>query len=55
VANDIAEFMRRKPHIHGRSEIMKPEFGFFAPVTNMHVGRLVSFIGIEESAIRTPP
>jgi hypothetical protein len=55
VANDIAEFMRGKPHIHGGGEIMKPEFGFFAPGANMHVGGLVSFVGIEESAIRAPP
>jgi hypothetical protein len=35
----------RETYIHGRGEIMKPEFSFFAPGTNMHVGGLVSFIG----------
>jgi hypothetical protein len=52
VADDIAEFVRGKPHIDCHREIVKPEFDLFAAGTNVDMGGLISFIGIEESAIR---
>jgi hypothetical protein len=55
VADDISEFVRGKPHIHGDGQIVKPEFDFFVSGTHVNVRRLVSFIGIEECTIRTPP
>jgi hypothetical protein len=46
--------MCRKPGIYGNRKIMKPELGLFVFRSNMYVGWLVPFIGVEESAIRAP-
>jgi hypothetical protein len=44
VTDNIADFMRGKPGIHGDSEVMKPEFGFFIAAADVNVRRLVAFI-----------
>lgn len=51
---DTANFMRRKPDIDRQRYVVKPEFGFLFMCANMHVGRLVAFVGKEKGAVRSP-
>jgi hypothetical protein len=55
MANNIAELVRRKPHVQRHGEIMQPNFDFFIAGTNMNVSGLAWLIGIEKGPIRTPP
>jgi len=54
MANNIANFVRRKPGIRDQRHIMQPEFSFFVACANVNVGRLVAFIRVEEGAIWSP-
>jgi hypothetical protein len=54
MANDIANLVRCKAHVHRHGEIMKPNLDFFISGTNVNVSGLVCLIGIEERAIRSP-
>jgi hypothetical protein len=51
VANDIADFVRGKAHVHRDPEIMNPDFDFLIASTNVNVGRLSPLVRIKESAI----
>jgi hypothetical protein len=44
VPDNIAKFMRGKPGIDCKSQIVKPKFGFPAARANMDVSRLVAFV-----------
>jgi hypothetical protein len=54
MTKDIIEFVRGESRINRNRQVMKPEFGFLVAHANVNMGGLVSFIGIEESPIRTP-
>ena len=54
MAHDITKFVRGKSGVCGNSKIMNPEFGLFIAGTYVNMGGFVSFVGIEERAIRTP-
>jgi hypothetical protein len=51
VANNSANFMRRKSRIDRDREVMQPEFGFKITRTNVNMRRLSALVGIKERAI----
>src|SRR5438876_764515 len=55
VTDNITKFVRGKSGVDGDREIMKPEFSFSAAGTNVNVRRFISFVGVEERAIGSPP
>jgi hypothetical protein len=54
VANDIADFVRRKPGIDSDSQIMQPNLRFETASANVNVRGLGALVGVEERPIGTP-
>src|SRR5438552_17820152 len=52
VPKDITNFMCRESGIHRYGEIIKPHLQFFVPSPHVNVRRFMTFVGIEEDAIR---
>jgi hypothetical protein len=44
MANYIANLMRREPCIDGDGYVVKPELGFAASLTNMHMSRFAALV-----------
>jgi len=44
MANNIANFVHRKPGIDGDTEIMEPEFGLFVAGPNVDMRGLIAFV-----------
>jgi hypothetical protein len=54
VANDIADFVRRKADVYGDAWIVKPEFGFFVSTADVDMRRLIALVRVKERAIGPP-
>jgi len=44
IPNNIAKFMSRKACIDDDGQVMKPEFGFLAAGTDVHMRRFIALV-----------